>query len=85
VDDLTNIVARDLPGLAGTYRFQIIGDHVFIPGHGGGRDGPTIPDYPEQEAWMRAHSGLHESWHLQWDLPDASSRRRFLQLLGVEG
>jgi hypothetical protein len=76
---------RDAPGLPGTYCFQILGDYVLIPGHGGDRDGPTIPDHPEQLEWMRAHSGLRESWHLQWDLPDLATRRRFLELLGIEG
>jgi hypothetical protein len=32
---------------------------------------------------MRERAGLHESWHLQWDLPDPTARSRFLALLGV--
>lgn len=75
---------RDLPGLPGTYTFHVADRYVWIPGHGGDRDGPTVPDHPEQESWTRAHSGLHESWYLQWDLPDPATRQRFLALLGVD-
>lgn len=72
---------RDLPGLPGVYEFQVDEERVYIPGHGGGRDGPTIADHPEQEAWMRAHSGLRESWHLTWDLPGGEATQRFRAML----
>jgi hypothetical protein len=73
----------DLEGLPGEHRFTVTPSCVWIPGHGGDRDGPTIPDSAAQEAWMRERAGLHESWHLQWDLPDPTARSRFLALLGV--
>ncbi len=50
---------------------------VLIPGHGGGRDGPTEADYREQEAWMRAESGLEEVWYLTWKAPDDAAYARF--------
>ena len=59
------------------------GGIISIPGHGGGRDGPTIPDRPEQEAWMRAQSGLRESWYLTWDIPNAGELKRFLSRIGA--
>jgi hypothetical protein len=71
---------RDLPGLPGDYVFQTDDDHVYIPGHGGGRDGPTTADRPEQEAWMRTQ-GLHESWYLTWDLPGGEATERFRAML----
>jgi hypothetical protein len=58
---------------------------ISIPGHGGGRDGPTIPDRPEQEAWMRAESGLREVWYLSWEVPSAAELERFLARVGAVG
>jgi hypothetical protein len=81
--DALDVETRDLDGLPGVHRFTVTPRCVWIPGHGGGRDGPTIPDAPAQEAWMRERAGLHESWYLQWDLPDPATRSRFLALLGV--
>jgi hypothetical protein len=65
-------------GPCGTFTLIVSDRFVWVPGHGGGRDGPTVPDqhgarstrcpintvpdHPEQESWMRAHGGLHESW-----------------------
>lgn len=81
---MARYLVSDLPGLPGAHTFHVEANHVWIPGYGGGRDGPTTSDHPEQEAWMRARSGLHESWYLTWDLPDADARRRFLALIGVD-
>ncbi len=73
------VVVERLDEHEGRYRFEIThdsaGSFVLIPGHGGGRDGPTIPDHPEQEAWMRARSGLKEVWHLTWEIPDGGLQR----------
>jgi hypothetical protein len=74
----------NIRGLPGRYTFDLHPNLVLIPGHGGGRDGPTIADHPEQEAWMREHSGLRETWHLSWELPDAAEYVRFRALLGEE-
>ncbi len=73
---------RDLDGLPGVHHFDVMELYVGIPGYGGGRDGPTTPDSPAQEAWMRAHSGLREVWYLCWDLPDEAARRQFLERIG---
>ncbi|MCB9594027.1 MAG: hypothetical protein H6719_14940 [Sandaracinaceae bacterium] len=54
---------------------------VEIPGHGGGRDGPTDPDHPEQQTWMRECSGLREVWYLCWEIPSEAELRRFWNLL----
>jgi len=66
------------------YKPDIVGN-LSIPGHGGGRDGPTIPDRPEQEAWMRAHSGLREVWYLTWEVPCGAELRRVLARMGAPG
>lgn len=57
------------------------GIYVYIPGHGGGPDGPTIPDFPEQEKWMREHSGLKEVWYLSWVCKDKQELEDFIQKL----
>ena len=54
------------------YEFRIekrtTGFWVTIPGFGGSPDnGPEHPRFPEQEIWMRQHSGLKEIWHLTWE------------------
>jgi len=65
------------------YEFTIKNDgatrfHILIPGSGGGPDGPTDPDYPEQEQWMRDNSGLKEVWFLMWSCPDKKTLQKFL-------
>lgn len=70
----------------GRYRFEVrrypaTPTLLVIPGHGGGRDGPTIPDHPEQEAWMREHGGLREVWHLTWEVPDDTTLDAFWRRL----
>lgn len=81
---MTVHVVDDVPDLPGTHRFEVSDTHVWIPGSGGGPDGPTDPDHPAQQRWMRERSGLRECWHLTWEFPDASARRRFLQQIGVD-
>lgn len=73
---------HDLPGLPGRYDFHIENNYVWIAGHGGGRDGPTDADHPEQEQWMRQHSGLKEVYYLTWELPE-DARSTFLALIGA--
>lgn len=80
---MARYTARDVDGLPGEYTFDVTDRYVTISGYGGGRDGPTTPDRPEQEAWMRAHSGLNEVWYLTWELPDHAAREAFLALIGV--
>ncbi|MCA9608603.1 MAG: hypothetical protein KC619_23530 [Myxococcales bacterium] len=70
----------------GSYRFQVLRHAasptlLVIPGHGGGRDGPTIADHPEQEEWMRQHSGLREVWYLTWEVPDDAALEGFWRRL----
>lgn len=80
---MAQYTARDIDGLPGEYMFNVDDRNVTIPGFGGGPDGPMNPDRPEQEAWMRARSGLNEVWYLTWELPTPAAREAFLALIGV--
>jgi len=70
----------------GDYKFHVEkqkdgGAIVKIPGHGGGGpDGPTEPDYPEQEAWMQ-QTGLEGVWYLVWKCKDEKELNDFLEQL----
>ncbi len=78
-----------LDALEGPFTFQYIHyptsneRFIVIPGYGGGRDGPTTPDRPEQEAWMRANSGLRETWYLSWRIDSDAQLQRLLDRIGA--
>ncbi|MCP4438312.1 MAG: hypothetical protein GY810_05145 [Aureispira sp.] len=80
-----NIKVKSLGDIKGDYKFGIrkTGSSIYveIPGHGGGRDGPQIPSYPEQEEWMRKHSGLEEVWYLTWEVKNQEDLDKFIQKL----
>lgn len=79
------IKVAQLDNQQGNYIFRIedgySGTIITIPGFGGGRDGPTTPDYPEQEKWMRAHSGLKEVYYLTWECKTQIELDSFIQKL----
>lgn len=82
----TRVTVASLPladgaSVPGPFTFDVGDDVVLIPGYGGGRDGPTEPERPEQEAWMRSSSGLQEVWYLTWTLPDAAAKAGFMALI----
>lgn len=81
--DYQRIKVKQLGAYLREYNFGIRTDnsgiYIDIPGHGGGRDGPTIADYPEQEEWMRKHSGLKEVWHLTWECQDERELKEFVK------
>ena len=52
-----------------------------IPGARFTRDGPTAPQHPEQEAWMRKHSGLKEVWYVTYETRHASEMDAFIARL----
>ena len=52
-----------------------------IPGKNYTKDGPRDPEYPEQEAWMRRHSGLKEVWHVTFETTEASEMDAFIARL----
>ncbi|MFT4977184.1 MAG: hypothetical protein ACI8S6_003089 [Myxococcota bacterium] len=79
----------------GPYYFTVRGSSrgdkwtVAIPGHAKNAhdmhlNGPTVAEHPEQEEWMKNHSGLREFWYLTWEASDPVTWATFLERLGLQ-
>ena len=79
------VIVEWLNNKRGRYTFTITtvdtGFEISIPGHGGGIDGHRSPDDPEQEQWMKDHSGLPEIWYLTWKCENEEELEAFLTKL----
>ncbi len=77
------VKTKKLNGEINDYKFTIkkSADRflITIPGHGGGREGPQHPDYPEQEKWIRELGFLKEVWYLTWESKDEYQVGRFIR------
>ena len=66
----------------GNYEFTIQqnsqGIFISIPGYGGGRDGPTTAEKPEQLQWMKEKTKFKEVWYLTWQCKSEKSLRKFI-------
>lgn len=82
-EQLLQINCKSLSGVSKSYEFRIEKFKerylIYIPGHGGGREGPEIPDHKEQESWMRQQDYLKEVWYLSWECTEDHQVRKFIK------
>ncbi len=69
-----------------TYQFNIVDNHIYIPGDYVGRDQVGDPHYPEQAIWLNSLKNqikIEEVWYGCWKLHTEKDVEEFINLLKI--